>query len=345
MLAMTEGTSGRAELEREYNDVVAHAGLFDMSDRGRLQLSGKDALEWLNSLITNDVKALRPGMGMRAVLTTPKGRVIDDLVVLLSPDLFLVGTDATTRAKVRDWFARYIIREDVQVNDVTDGTAELWLRGPSVARVIEALGGPDPESLPAWGHCRVAVGSAAVMFVKTVDALGLGFNFILRAEDLAAVRAEILSAGAPVGLHAARPATYEALRLEAGLPAVAKELSEEVNPLEAGLWSSVSFKKGCYVGQEVVARLNTYHKVTRQLAGFVLEDGAPAGATGRVLADGKEIGRVTSSGWSPKLRRPIALGFLKSTHAEPGRQVVIEASEQALSAQVSALPFGEPARA
>src|SRR5262245_13027114 len=209
-------SSGRSELEREYFDVVAHAGLFDRSSRGRFQLAGKDALEWLNSLITNDMKSLRPGTGMRAVLTTPKGRVIDDLVVLLAADLLLVGTDASTRDKVRDWFARYIIREDVQVTDVTSSTAELWLRGPHVARVIEALGGPDPETLAAWSHCRVAVGPAAVIFVKTMDALGLGFNFILRAEDLAAVRAEILAAGGPVGLRAAGSATYEALRLEAG---------------------------------------------------------------------------------------------------------------------------------
>jgi len=341
---MTDNSSGRSELEREYFDVVAHAGLFDMSSRGRFQLSGKDALEWLNSLITNDMKALRPGTGMRAVLSTPKGRVIDDLVVLLAADLLLVGTDASTRDKVRDWFARYIIREDVQVSDVTSSTAELWLRGPQVARVIEALGGPDPETLAAWSHCRVAVGQAAVMFVKTMDALGLGFNFILRAEDAPAVRAEILAAGGPLGLRAAGPGTYETLRLEAGLPAVAKELSEEVNPLEAGLWSSVSFKKGCYVGQEVVARLNTYHKVTRQIAGFVLGESAPLDATGRVLADGKEVGRVTSSGWSPKLGRAIALGYLKSTHAEPGRQVVIETSAHPLPAEVSALPFVEPAR-
>src|SRR5262245_10220434 len=92
------------DAEREYREVSTHAGLFDMSHRGRLQLSGKDAIEWLNSLVTNDVKALVPGAGLRAVLTTPKGRVLDDLTLLLSPDLFLVGTDATTRKKVLEWF-------------------------------------------------------------------------------------------------------------------------------------------------------------------------------------------------------------------------------------------------
>ncbi|MFO0982963.1 MAG: aminomethyltransferase family protein [Planctomycetota bacterium] len=332
------------DLEKEYWRVARGAGLFDMSHRGRFQLAGKDAIDWMNSLVTNDVKALRPGTGVSAVLTTPKGRVIDVLTLLLSNELFLVDTHASRRGVVVSWMQRYLIREDVRISDVTEDTCELWLRGPRVARVIEALGGPDPESLPALGHCRVAVADAAVYFIKHVDALGLGFDFILRAEDAPRVYSQILAAGAPYDLARAGLESYETLRLEAGMPEVGSELSEDVNPLEAGLFGAVSFKKGCYVGQEVVARLNTYQKVMRQVTGFVLPEGAAASANDAVLIDGKEIGRISSCGHSFKLGVPIALGYVKSTYAEAGRRVTIQAARGPVDARMATLPFALAAK-
>ena len=277
-----------SSLGEEYEAITHAAGLLDRSYVGRLRLTGADALDLLDRLSTNKLQDLDLGEGMYTVLTSNKGRVMDLLFVLKLEDHLLVLTGPENRQKVADWIDFYTFTEDVVVEDVTEQTAMPALIGPEAGRLLDKVTGGRVSSLSLYGSLSASVKGVEMLVVRT-DFAGLpAYDVAVPLADAGDIWARLLSDGAEFGVKPAGTEALEVVRVEQGVPEYGKELSEDVNPLEANLLGYISFDKGCYVGQEVVARLNTYRKVQRSLMGLSWDADAEPVADASLSLDREE---------------------------------------------------------
>ena len=298
----------------DYELVTTRVGLVDRFDRGKLLLQGSEAAEFLQGQITNDVEALGPGEGCYAALLTHKGKIRADLRVLRSEDWIWLDTEALGRAAVVRTVQTYSLGRDVRFQDVTDARAILSLIGPAARDVLDA---PPPASEHAWVEGEHGIHVAT----------DLGVDVICTADEADAVRAAL-------GVEAVDEAVAECVRIESGRPRHGRELTDDVIPQEAGLNDrAVDFTKGCYVGQETVARLYYKGSPYRHLRGLRLA--APAAPGEPVALDGRAVGQVGSACVSP-VHGPIALALLRR-EAAPGDTVAVGAEGR--PAEVVELPF------
>jgi len=311
-----------AELDAQYRQLREECGLLDRSARGKLAVRGAEAAEYLQGQLTNDVEGLAPGEGCYAALLDRKGHIQSDMRVLrLGPEEIWIDTESEPAATVRKHLETYKIGRQVEVEDAGAQRAILSLIGPRSAAVADA------PALPEHASAEASVGGVACLLVGTAD----GIDLIADSADAGALADALGTAGAvPVSPEAA-----EMLRIEAGRPRFGAEMSSESMPAEAGIVeSAVDFEKGCYIGQEPVARLHYRGKPNRRLCGLALSAPVPAGAPLRLGE--KEVGRVGSSCVSPA-RGPIALAIVRR-EAEPGDE--LRTGEDGVTARVVDLPFG-----
>lgn len=320
-------------LSREYEVLRDGVALVDRSAHGRLRVTGSDALDLLNRLSTNKLVDLAPGEGASTVLTTPKGRIVDLLLVMHQDDSLLVVTSPQTPGQVVEWVDFYTFGEDIVVEDVTEATALITLMGPKAAELLD----PVATRLEPFGSASLPLAGFHPSLFRT-DPLGIpGYDILVAASEAECVWETLTAMGAvPVGETA-----LEMLRLEQGVPRHGMELGEDFNPLEAELLSSISFDKGCYTGQEVVLRLMTYNKVQRRLVGLALgSNNATAGAM--VEAEGKEVGQLTSVAYSPRLGGRLALAYVRGALAEVGQELGVKSGDTLHLCSVVALPVQYP---
>jgi hypothetical protein len=286
------------------------SALVDRSSLARILATGADALDLLHRLSTGDLKGLRPGEGKPTVLTSPKGRIVERLFVhhLGAEGLLLVGGPGSA-SRVRAHVGRYTLREDVALTDMTDASTQFAIVGPGGRDAAAAAGLP---AVPPWGSVAGALAGVPVQVLGEDGLSSEGLSVVLPSMTAAAAWEELARAVDTAGGRPAGDAAAEAWRVLRGLPATGLELTEDHNPLEAGLRDAVSFSKGCYVGQEVVARLDTYDKVARSLFGFVLPMGTiPPAAGTPVLLGEHVVGTVTSALVPPGRRAPVAIAYVK----------------------------------
>jgi tRNA-modifying protein YgfZ len=310
------------ELDAQYRQLREECGLLDRSERGKLIVSGAEAGEYLQGQLTNDVEALAPGGGLYAALLDRKGHIHADMRVLrTSEDEFWLDTEAGALEPARRHLEMYKIGRDAAVADVTAERAILSLIGP---RSVEIAG---TAALPEHATEATKVAGVECLAVGSAD----GIDLIARAADAAALHEALLAAGAAeIGAEAA-----EVARIEAGVPRFGAEMSAATMPAEAGIVErAVSFTKGCYIGQEPVARLHYKGRPNRRLRGLELSAPAKPGAALRLGE--KEVGRIGSACVSPA-RGPIALAIVRR-EAEPGTELAV--GEDGVTARVTDLPFG-----
>ncbi|MCC6191989.1 MAG: folate-binding protein YgfZ [Anaerolineales bacterium] len=300
---------------------------------GRLRAVGRDRLDLLHRMSTNDLVSLAVGQARMTVLTTPIGRIVDVLWVLNRGETVLALTGPGRATLVRRWLSSYIFYNDqVKFEDATRELGQIGLFGPGAAGVAQALQ-PGAASLPE-DHFD---DDAGLVVARGRPLAGDGFTLIGPAAQLPDVWSQALSAGAvPAGETA-----YQWLRLKAGVPEgggegdqAGQELTEAYIPLEANLWHAVSFTKGCYIGQEIIARMESRGKLARRLVGLRLEAPTSVGADVHLAGGGPATGHVTSAGVLPDCG-PVALAYLKATAAEAG--TLIRVGEAA--GEVVELPF------
>ncbi len=284
--------------------------LADRSHTGRLKLTGEDALDLLNRLSTNKLDDLPPGGVTGSVLTTNKGRIIDLLFIARQDDHLLVLTSPDTRNRVAEWIDFYTFVEDVEIADVTQDTAMLTLLGASPAAAHPALAALPPNA-------------SATADIDGIPTLAIRSDFDLFGDTRIDLIAPLSDAPRLLDALSARGATpitasaLDLLRIQRGIPAHPYEINEDYNPLEAGLWEFISFNKGCYIGQEVVARLNAYDKIQRHLVTLSWQaPDAPAPQAALYDCD-RRIGALTSVA-PPEAGNPIGLGYVRKAYAEPG---------------------------
>jgi folate-binding protein YgfZ len=313
-------------------------GLADLSHRGKIRLSGKDRGEFLHGQVTNDIKRLQPGEGVYAVFTTPKAKILGEVVVSVLADALWLAVPGEIAAAMVAHLDRHLFTADVTIEDLTDRYACLSLQGPGARKVLEAaipgVTPPSPNGVweGAWrDHPLLVVGSAS-----TGEE---GYDLYRPVEGADLLWEALREAGRPWGLHPVGLEALEILRMEAGIPRYGAELDETVIPLEARLDHAISYTKGCYVGQETIARIHYQGHVNKILVGLKVEgDAAPL--QGDVLyKEGQEVGRVTSAAFSPMLSTVLALGYAKRASSELGSALTIRTAAGDVRAVVCDLPF------
>ncbi|HET9162924.1 MAG TPA: glycine cleavage T C-terminal barrel domain-containing protein [Solirubrobacterales bacterium] len=317
---MNENTT--VELDAQYRQLREECGLLDRSGRGKLIVSGPEAAEYLQGQLTNDIDALAPGEGQYAALLDRKGHMQADMRVLrISAEEIWIDTEPEALASALRHLETYKIGREVTVVDVGGERAILSLIGPRSVEIAATA------VLPEFAFEAVAVSGVECLAVGA----GAGIDLIAKAADAPKLREALLAAGAAeVDAEAA-----EIVRIEAGTPRYGAEMSIETMPAEAGIVErAVSFTKGCYIGQEPVARLHYKGRPNRHLRGLELSAPAEPGA-GLRLGE-KEVGRIGSAGVSPA-RGPVGLAIVRR-EAAPGSELAV--GEDGVTARVVDLPFG-----
>lgn len=282
----------------EYETLRGSAGIIDRSERGVVRLDGADRRSFLQGLLTNDIQALGPGGACYAALLTPQGRMIADMHVLETGEYVLLDVTRAQAAALAARLDESLFTEDVSVREASADYGRVAVAGPDAQRVLEQALAADPRVSTR----HFADPAYDVPFFE-VFADANAFDVLLNA---------LREAGAlDVGREAA-----EALRIESGIPLFGADMDEDTIPLEAGIQErAISFTKGCYVGQEVIVRIlhRGHGRVAKRLVQLEIDVAAetelPAAGTG-IGKDGKEVGRLTSVAWSPRVGKGVALGYV-----------------------------------
>jgi folate-binding protein YgfZ len=311
------------------------AGLIDLSARGRLLVSGSEAAQFLNGLITNDMKTLEVNSWMPAAFANVQGRLLAAVRVIHRDDGFVIDTENATGETVAKLLERFTFAGDFHLKDLAD-VIELSIQGKSAAEMLGRVLGEDLSSLSRNAVARVGWQNEQITIIRSTHTAEDGFDLFLARAAGESLRDALLAAGAqPVPDE-----VFEILRIESGLARYGVDMDESNVVTETNLEEAVSFTKGCYLGQEIIVRIKHRGHVAKKLTGIIFEKHATIESGAKILsADEKEIGRVTSSAFSPYLDRTIALGYLKYDYLEPGTRVKVVTGDKENPANVSGLPF------
>ena len=301
--------------------------------RGILEVAGDDRARWLDGMLTNAVVDLAPGTdasGCPALALTRQGRIVADPHVLARPDAFWLELERDAIPTLLEHLDGFLVADDVELRDVSADFVRMALEGPGALGAWQAAGQPAP---PPDGAVDTELGGARVVAAGySLSGLG-GIQLVVPAPDAERVWDAL---GSVVGAEAAADA-LELARIEQGVPRLGREITTDVLPAEVRLEGAVSETKGCYTGQEVVARMRSRDRVSHLLVGLRFDGAAPA-AGGTLEHDGRRRGEVTSAAVSDRFGA-IGLGYVTRALAEPGTSLTVDGSP----VHVVALPFGDSA--
>ena len=321
-------TDSKADLKTDSKLDLSNPILFDRSDWGHIRLTGADRVRFLHNQTTQDIQQLSASQGAHTVFVTSTGRTIDLTTVYVEEDSLLVVTSPDMAQQLYDWMDRYIFFSDkVTLTNESEQTFMFTLLGDRSDDIASKLGASALVDAPPFSHQKISVADVDVSVAVGSDLAIAGYTLWGDLAHAQAIWQALISAGATAGTAA----QWNGLRIRQGRPMPKKELTEDDNPLEAGLWHSVSFEKGCYIGQETIARLNTYKGVKKRLWGLALQEPVDIGAT--VWLDENKIGKVTSL--TDDESNPLALAYLRTKAGGEGLSVTVDN----VAAQVVSLPF------
>ncbi len=317
--------------------VLDDAGWVDRSDRSRLEIGGPDRAKFLHNLVTNDVKRLAEGSGIEAFVTSLQGKTLAYVTLLAGEGSILLRTDPGVSEGLLPHLRKYGVFDDVTIEDATTWTFEYHLAGPRAVAFLEAQGVLIPAEGPLR-HRVAELGKIAIRVVRESPTGRDGLTLIGPADGASAVR-ELLAAA---GIGPVDPETFDALRIEAGTPVSGRDVTSGNLPQEVGRDArTINFVKGCYLGQETVARLDALGHVNRIFRGARVE-GSVVPPIGSALSfEGKSVGSVTSSAFSPGWKAPVILAYVKVAQAVAGTRLTIagEGVEEGTVAVVADLPM------
>jgi aminomethyltransferase len=325
----------------EYRAVHEAVGLADCSHRGKVRVTGEDRVKWLQSVISNDILTLQPGQGRYSSVLTHKGRMLTYFRCYMQTDAVMLEDVGEVGHTTYDALRKFLL---YGTKAKMENCAETWglllVCGPNAAPVIEEAFGSDVRDLKPVDFIGATIGGQTALMIRTEETAQQDYAVLLPADGLTTAWERLMEAGGPHGIKPVGRQALEALRIEAGLPKAGSELTEDIVPPEANLeGKAFSLTKGCYPGQEVVARMDTYGNVRRHLVGLILKDSTipPKGA--KLFSGDREVGWISSAVNSPKLGHTIALGFPLRDFSKPGTELSVELEGNRLPATVHALPF------
>jgi aminomethyltransferase len=292
-----------------YRALRESAAWLDLSGRGKVLAFGEDRARLLHAMTTNHVEGLAEASGCYAFFLNAQGRILGDVNLFRMPDHFLLDTEPETVGKLREHLDRYIIADDVTLEDVTAGTATIAVEGPRAADLLAALGAPVPDA--PHGHLAWADRTVA-----RVDSTGAGGCFIFLP---AGGKMELIRQLEAAGITGASAEDARVVRLEHGRPRYGEDITEEHVPQETQVLRAVHFNKGCYIGQEIVERIRSRGHVNRLLVRVEIDAAHPP-ARGAALPGGA----ITSAAYSPALGTVVALGYVRANAAAPGTEFLVD---------------------
>ena len=321
------------DVRGEFHALVSGSGVYDLSLRAKISLTGRDRVRWLNGMVTNNIRDLEPGRGVYAFLLNPQGHILGDLYAYNRGESLLVDTDQSQVEKILAVFDKYIIMDDVEVANVGDQLTAVGIAGPKSRETLQAAGFEVPDLKPlqfvetTWRDVGVTLIRGDNPQVELFELFPAPGNNDRVFEALSKVGAR------PVGT-----AALDLLRIAAGIPRYGVDIRERDLPQETEQERALNFSKGCYVGQEIVERIRSRGQVRRKFTGFAIEGKLPAVGS-KIQVEGKDVGEITSA--SSLLvaggERLLALGYIRREAATPGK--LVEAGGSAAS--VANLPFTE----
>jgi folate-binding protein YgfZ len=311
-----------SEFRTEYAALRETVGLVDTNYRSFFSFTGADRQRYLNAILTSNVRDLKPGQGTVGLLLNPQGHILAQVETFLLQESILASSHAMIRERTYATFDKFIIMDDVTLEDVTDSTATLDLAGPNTAALLAEAGVPAFAEMPLLAHEDVTLSQIHCRVVRRELAGNPAATLITGRENLAVLWREL---AACVGRHGGAPAGMEALnalRLECGIAWFGQDFDDKQIPHEAGLeLSHISYEKGCYTGQEIVERVRSRGHVNRRLTELGFSSGETPAAGTKLQFGGAEAGNVTSAAFSPALGHPIGLGYLRREHSAIGTRL------------------------
>ena len=309
--------------EQEYAALRNNVGLRDVSYFGKVRITGRDRQKFIHSMVSSDVKDLKAGQGALSVFLDVKGHIQADMKFYAFPDLLLMVLQHYVRDKILQGLDRYIISEDVTMKDATEEYGMLQLLGPQAesflrSRNVNAL----PEEL--YSFASISFNGTSAHLIR----LAVGFALLCAAADTTALLDQI-------DLPLAGARAFEIYRIENGLPLMHRDMDESNFPQEARLDAALNFGKGCYLGQEVMARIDAQGHVNKQLMGIV--GSAPLKSGDSIYKGNREIGKITSATHSLLLDQPFGIGYVRREFAKDGE--AIETGNDRTTGIVKALPL------
>ncbi len=336
------------EMPAHYGDVAAeyHAvrhtvGIADLSHRGKLKVTGEDRVKWLQSVISNDILPLQPGQGRYSGFLTHKGKMLTYFRLYLQSEAVMVedvGEIGETTFQALRKFLLYGTKAKLE------NCAESWglflISGPKAPQVIQSAFGVDVTDLKPVAFVTAQIGGHQALVIRTEETGEIDIEVLLPMDSLLTAWITAMHAGAKFGIKAIGSQAREALRIEAGIPKAGPDLNEEIVPPEANLeGKAFSLNKGCYPGQEVVARIDTYGNIRRKLVGLVLKDSVIPPHRAKLYNGDREVGWISSAVHSPQLNKVIAFGFSLRDFSDPNTALTVGIQDTRYEATVQPLPF------
>ena len=336
------------EIPAHYGDVAAEhravremVGIADLSHRGKIKVIGEDRVKWLQSIISNDILPLRPGHGCYSSLLTHKGKMLTYFRLYMQTDAVMVedvGEIGQTSFQTLRKFLLYGTK--AKMEDCAETWGLLLISGPKAAQVVQSAFGVDVTDLKPVDFVTAQIGGHHALVLRTEETGEVDIEVLLPAESLLTAWTSALQTGAKFGIRAIGTQAREALRMEAGLPKAGPDLNEEIVPPEANLeGKAFSLNKGCYPGQEVVARMDTYGNVRRKLVGLILKDAIVPPHGAKLYSGDREVGWISSAVHSPQLNKTIAFGFPLRDFSTAGTELTVECGGSKHRATIHSLPF------
>jgi tRNA-modifying protein YgfZ len=331
-----------SSVDEELNSIYNGVGVRDISNCGILELRGNDVQDFLHRITTNSTRELPKERAVRTILTTEKGRIIDVITLLNFGEYKFVITNPANKLKVKSWIEKYVIMDDVKLNDVNKKYVLLEILGPQAGSFATLFAGNIQNEI-SFNQFRVIHSDGILFFILKLEDAGGNPKFWILAEIQNGMKIvkSMKDYTGPFDFKFVGNEAYEIYRIEQGIAAAPNELNGSFNPHEVDLMKLVDSKKGCYIGQEVIARLDTYDKVQRNIKGirFLSE---PDGNKNLILYDkeNKEAGQVTSITFSKDLNNWIGLALVRKAFLDEG--TILSATgenEKAVQVQVENLPF------
>jgi folate-binding protein YgfZ len=337
-----ESASSFGNPDGEFAALQNGCGIYDLGFRAVLLLKGEDRTRWMNGMVTNNVRDLAAGHGVYAFLLNPQGRILADLHIYNMGEALEVVTDRLQVEKIAATFDHFIIMDDVEVTNISEGWTTLGLAGPEAWKALNAAGIEVPvlEALEfVRPRCNCDCGCVSCTVVRGEDVPNESYEIWLAPKDVLKTWQALIAAGAtPVGSEA-----LEMQRIAAGVPLYGVDIRERDLPQETEQMHALNFSKGCYVGQEIVERIRSRGNVHRTFTGFLIDGAASVRAGEKIQAGDKEVGEITSVAVLPVQggERTAALGYIRREVAMPGREVKI-GSSKAVVAQLPLVDLALP---
>ena len=287
-----------------YIGLREQAARINLSARGRIRANGEDRARLLHAMTTNNIQALQPGQGCYTFFLNAQGRILADAVIWGFEDHLLIDTEPEQRSKILEHLDRYIIADDVTLEDITDQTGAILIGGPEAESTLKQMGAPIPDgtwSHLTWNEVEIQRVPAGFMLVGPRNAIP------------------------PLGnLTEATEEDARTVRIEQGRPRYGEEITERYLVQEVALLDAVSFTKGCYLGQEIVERVRSRGQVHRLLRAIEIDAENPPAPGEKLSANGAEAGEIVSAAYSPALEKIVALAYVRTPSADPATTLTLD---------------------